>query len=65
VYVLFWLAKQPFVLLFLVVAAGFAVGRVEVKGIGPGDRSSLVTALAISPIILSKLPAYVFALFER
>src|SRR4029077_13762130 len=34
--VLSWLSKQPFTLLFLVVAAGFALGRVKLKGIGLG-----------------------------
>ena len=48
-HVLAWLAKQPFILLFLVVAAGYALGRVKIKGVGLGaTASSLVVALVIS-----------------
>ena len=48
-HVLAWLAKQPFILLFLVVAAGYALGRVKIKGIGLGaTASSLVIALGVS-----------------
>ena len=32
------LGKQPFVLLFLVVAAGYALGRVQIKGVGLGGH---------------------------
>jgi putative transport protein len=48
-HLLMWLGHQPIVLLFLVVAAGYALGRVKVKGIGLGaTASTLVIALAIS-----------------
>jgi putative transport protein len=48
-HVLMWLGKQPIVLLFLVVAAGYALGRVKVKGIGLGaTASTLIIALAVS-----------------
>jgi putative transport protein len=48
-HVLAWLGKQPFLLLFLVVAAGYALGRVRVKGVGLGaTASSLVIALGVS-----------------
>ena len=44
-----WLGHQPIVLLFLVVAGGYALGRVKIKGIGLGaTASTLVIALAIS-----------------
>jgi putative transport protein len=47
--VLSWLSRQPFILLFLVVAAGFALGRVKVRRIGLGaTASSLVIALTVS-----------------
>jgi putative transport protein len=47
--VLAWFSHQPFVLLFLVVAAGYALGRVKIKGVGLGaTASSLVLALAVS-----------------
>ena len=43
------LGQQPFVLLFLVVGAGYALGRVKVKGIGLGaTASTLLVGLAIS-----------------
>jgi putative transport protein len=43
------LARQPFILLFLVVAAGYALGRVKVRGIGLGaTASTLVIALVMS-----------------
>lgn len=43
------LGKQPFILLFLVVAAGYALGRVKIKGVGLGaTASTLIIALAIS-----------------
>jgi putative transport protein len=44
-----WFARQPFILLFLVVAAGYGLGRVKVKGIGLGaTASSLLIALGLS-----------------
>jgi putative transport protein len=44
-----WLESQPFILLFLVVAAGYALGRVKIKGIGLGaTASSLLIALGVS-----------------
>jgi putative transport protein len=43
------LAKQPFVLLFLVVAAGYGLGRLQVKSVGLGaTASTLIIALAVS-----------------
>ena len=49
VHLLAWLSRQPFILLFLVVAAGIALGRVKIKGIGLGaTASSLVIALGVS-----------------
>lgn len=43
------LGSQPFILLFLLVAAGYALGKVKVKGIGLGaTASTLLIALAIS-----------------
>jgi putative transport protein len=48
-FVLVWLAKQPFVLLFLVVAAGYALGRIKIKGVGLGaTASTLLIALGVS-----------------
>ena len=48
-HVLAWLSRQPFILLFLVVAAGIALGRVKIKGVGLGaTASSLIIALAVS-----------------
>jgi putative transport protein len=44
-----WLGGQPFILLFIVVAGGYALGRVRIKGIGLGaTASTLVLALAFS-----------------
>jgi len=44
-----WLGGQSFILLFLVVAAGYALGRVKIRGIGLGTTaSSLVIALGVS-----------------
>jgi putative transport protein len=44
-----WLGTQPFVLLFLVVAGGYALGRLKFRGIGLGaTASSLLIALALS-----------------
>lgn len=49
VHLLTWLGGQSFILLFLVVAAGYALGRVKIKGIGLGTTaSSLVLALGVS-----------------
>jgi uncharacterized transporter YbjL len=49
VHVLAWLSRQPFTLLFLVVAGGFALGRVKIKGIGLGaTAAALILALAVS-----------------
>jgi putative transport protein len=43
------LGKQPFVLLFLVVAAGYGLGRLQVKGVGLGaTASTLIIALLVS-----------------
>lgn len=43
------LARQPFALLFLVVAAGYALGRAKVKGIGLGaTAATLVVGLVFS-----------------
>ncbi len=48
-HVLGWLRGQPFVLLFLVVAAGYLLGRVKVKGIGLGaTASTLLVGLLVS-----------------
>ena len=47
--ILAWLGTQPFLLLFLVVAGGYALGRVKIKGVGLGaTASSLVIALGVS-----------------
>ena len=47
--ILHGLGKQHFILLFLVVGAGYALGRVKVKGIGLGaTASTLLVGLAIS-----------------
>ena len=44
-----WLRGQPFVLLFLVVAAGYLLGRIKVKGIGLGaTASTLLVGLVVS-----------------
>ncbi len=48
-HVLGWLRGQPFILLFLVVAAGYVVGRFQVKGIGLGaTASTLLLGLLVS-----------------
>jgi putative transport protein len=63
------LAKQPFILLFLVVAAGYALGRVKVHGIGLGPTaSSLIIALAISLLAATRgtkfaIPEFASTLF--
>jgi putative transport protein len=47
--ILAWFGTQPFILLFVVVAAGYALGRLKIKGIGLGaTASSLVIALGVS-----------------
>jgi putative transport protein len=44
-----WLSGQPFILLFMVVAGGYALGRVKLKGIGLGaTASTLLLGLAFS-----------------
>jgi putative transport protein len=44
-----WLAVQPFVLLFLVVAAGYALGRLQFRSIGLGaTASTLLIGLLVS-----------------
>jgi putative transport protein len=49
VHLLTWLGGQSFILLFLVVAAGYALGRVKIKGVGLGTTaSSLLIALGVS-----------------
>ena len=48
-HLLAWLSRQPFILLFLVVAAGIALGRVKIKGVGLGaTASALIIALGVS-----------------
>jgi putative transport protein len=48
-HVIRWLGTQPFILLFLVVAAGYALGRIKIKGISLGaTASSLMIALGLS-----------------
>jgi putative transport protein len=43
-----WLETQPFILLFLVVAAGYALGRIKLNGISLGaTASSLLIALGL------------------
>jgi putative transport protein len=55
VHLLAWLSRQPFILLFLTVAAGIALGRVKVKGIGLGaTASSLLIALAVSMLAMGR-----------
>jgi putative transport protein len=57
------LAKQPFILLFLVVSAGYALGRLKIRGIGLGaTASTLVIALAIS--LVAALRGTTFAIPE-
>jgi putative transport protein len=42
-------ARQPFILLFLVVAAGYGLGKLQYKGVGLGSTAStLVIALLVS-----------------
>src|SRR5262249_14657703 len=63
------LAKQPFILLFLVVAAGYALSRLKVRGIGLGATASTLTiALATSLIAALRgtkiaIPEFASALF--
>src|SRR5262245_53404651 len=43
------LAAQPFIAIFLVVAVGYALGRLTVKGIGLGaTAATLIVALLVS-----------------
>jgi putative transport protein len=57
------LAKQSFVLLFVVVAAGYALGGLKVRGIGLGaTASTLIIALVIS--LLAALSGTNFAIPE-
>jgi putative transport protein len=43
------LGQQPFILLFLVVAGGYALGKVQVKGVGLGSTAAtLLLGLAVS-----------------
>ena len=43
------LAGQPFILLFVVVATGYLIGRINVKGVGLGaTASTLLVGLAVS-----------------
>jgi putative transport protein len=47
--ILAYLGRQPFVLLFLVLAAGYALGRVTVAGVGFGaSGGTLVAGLVVS-----------------
>ncbi|NTX13887.1 hypothetical protein HUA74_17765 [Myxococcus sp. CA051A] len=47
--ILDYLRRQPFILLFLVVAAGYALGEVKVKGVGMGSTAAtLLLALIVS-----------------
>jgi putative transport protein len=63
------LAKQPFILLFLVVAAGYALSRLKVRGIGLGaTASTLIIALGASLIAALRgtklaLPEFASTLF--
>jgi putative transport protein len=43
------LGRQPFILLFLIVAGGYALGKVQVKGVGLGSTAAtLLLGLAVS-----------------
>ncbi|RYZ36584.1 MAG: hypothetical protein EOO71_31245 [Myxococcaceae bacterium] len=43
------LGKQPFILLFLIVAGGYALGKVQVKGVGLGSTAAtLLLGLVVS-----------------
>ncbi|MCY1035016.1 hypothetical protein OV207_26450 [Corallococcus sp. BB11-1] len=43
------LGQQPFILLFLIVAGGYALGKVQVKGVGLGSTAAtLLLGLAVS-----------------
>ncbi|MBU8894850.1 hypothetical protein KRR26_04510 [Corallococcus sp. M34] len=47
--VLYFLHLQPFILLFVVVAAGYALGELKIKGVGLGTTAAtLLLALAVS-----------------
>jgi putative transport protein len=57
------LGNQPFILLFLIVAAGYGLGRLQVKGVGLGaTASTLLIALAVS--LLSARTGTVFEIPE-
>jgi putative transport protein len=57
------LGKQPFVLLFLVVAAGYGLGRLQIKGVGLGaTASTLIVALLVS--LLAAREAVAFSIPE-
>jgi putative transport protein len=65
-----WLNSQSFILLFLLVAAGYAVARIKVKGIGLGaTASTLLVALSLSLAaahwydIQFKIPEFASTLF--
>jgi putative transport protein len=55
-----WLATQPFVVLFAVVAGGYALGRVQIKRIGLGSTASTL----IISIVLSVIAAGFGASFQ-
>jgi putative transport protein len=61
--------RQPFILLFLTVAAGYGLGRLQVKGIGLGaTASTLLIALAVSLLaaqvgVQFKVPEFASVLF--
>jgi len=63
------LAKQPFILLFLVVAAGYALGRLKVRGIGLGATASTLTIALVTSLIAAlrgttlALPEFASTLF--
>jgi putative transport protein len=49
-----FLGNQPFVLLFLVVTAGYLLGKVEIRGVGLGTAgSTLLVALEVSVLALA------------
>jgi putative transport protein len=68
--VLHLLASQPFVLLFVIVALGYVLGRFQVKGIGLGaTAATLLCALVISFIaanryrIMMSIPEFASTVF--
>lgn len=55
------LAKEPLLLLFLVSAVGYLIGRIKVKGISLGIAAVLFVGLAVGAVDPSlKLPAIIF-----